>query len=83
MEEARRPFRTGAGMEMGGMLHTSPAQVSVRRCATTSTCKQEMALFLVLTGGEVESSQLTALHSRDAFEDMADHLAHTKNEKEA
>lgn len=35
------------------------------------------------TGGEVESSQLTALHSRDAFEDMADHLAHTKNEKEA
>ncbi|PRW45715.1 hypothetical protein C2E21_5718 [Chlorella sorokiniana] len=35
------------------------------------------------TGGEVESSQLTALHSRDAFEDMADHLAHAADPKDA
>ncbi|KAI7841459.1 hypothetical protein COHA_004854 [Chlorella ohadii] len=35
------------------------------------------------TGGEVESSQLTALHSRDAFENMADHLAHATDQKEA
>ena len=40
-------------------------------------------MLRVLTGGEVESSQPTALHSRDAFEDMADHLAHAKDEKEA
>lgn len=39
--------------------------------------------MFLLAGGEVESSRLTALHSRDAFEDMADHLAAQANENVA
>lgn len=81
VEAARRPFRTGAAVlrvrglaqlpsTAGGepVLSRSPAAQRILACCH---CPCPGA-----AGGEVESSQLTNMHSRDALEDMADHLAH-------
>ncbi|PSC69345.1 ribonuclease D [Micractinium conductrix] len=67
---------SAAGEPCGGCCTFGLAEgMAMESGATIDRSAMEASRKPLCTGGEVESSELTARHSRDAFEHMAENLA--------